>query len=64
MPRYTQVKRLTDIEAFRAHVAGLGAEIPAVDTVASDGAHARPMTITDGSRGEVTVADESAAEAN
>lgn len=55
MARYTQVKRLADIESFRAHVDSLGVEIPASDSVAAGGAHARPMTVTDGSIGAVTV---------
>ena len=57
MARYTQVKRLTDLDSFRAHVDGLGVAIPAADVVAPDGAHAQPMTVTDGSLGDVVIAN-------
>ena len=55
MARYTQVKRLADLDSFRAHVDGLGVEIPAADVAAADGAHAQPMTVTDGWIGDVVV---------
>lgn len=51
MARYTQVKKLTDVAAFRAHLAGLGVEIPLADEVEPSGVLAAPMTITDGTAG-------------
>jgi len=57
MARHPQVKRLADLETFRAHLDGLGIDLPTTDGVAADGVHARPMTITDGSIGDVTVAN-------
>jgi len=55
MARYTQVKRLVDLDSFRTYVGGLGIEIPAVDSVAADGAHAQPLTVIDGALGEVVI---------
>ena len=49
MARWTQVKRLTDIGAFREHIAALGVDIPVVADVPTDGALAAPMRIEDGS---------------
>ena len=57
MARYPQVKRLDTADAFRAHVEGLGVEIPLADTVDPVGALARPMTVTDGSIGRVEIAN-------
>jgi 2,4-dienoyl-CoA reductase-like NADH-dependent reductase (Old Yellow Enzyme family) len=51
MPRYTQVKKLTDPAAFRDHLASLGVEMPLDDEVDPAGVLAAPMTITDGSTG-------------
>ncbi len=48
MPRYTQVKNLSDPGAFREHLAALGVEIPFEDTIDPAGVLAAPMTITDG----------------
>lgn len=48
MPRYTQVKNLSDPGAFREHLASLGVEIPFEDTIDPAGVLAAPMTITDG----------------
>jgi len=57
MARHVQVKRLDTSAAFRAHVERLGVEIPLVDTVDPAGMLARPMTVTDGSLGDVEVAN-------
>src|SRR5680860_781027 len=51
MTRFTQVKKLTTVEALRAHLATLGVEIPLDDEVDPAGVLAAPMTITDGSSG-------------
>ncbi|MEQ8841054.1 MAG: NADH:flavin oxidoreductase [Acidimicrobiales bacterium] len=51
MPRFTQVKKLTDVGAFRDHLASLGVEIPIDDEIDPAGVLAAPMTITDGSAG-------------
>jgi 2,4-dienoyl-CoA reductase-like NADH-dependent reductase (Old Yellow Enzyme family) len=50
-PRYTQVKKLTDAQTFRDHIASLGVELPLTDEVDPAGVLAAPMTITDGSAG-------------
>ena len=50
MPRHTQVKKLTDIDALRAHLDSLGVEIPVDADVDPVGVLAAPMTITDGYR--------------
>jgi NADPH2 dehydrogenase len=50
-PRYPQVKKLTDVGAFRAHVEMLGVDIPIDDEVDPSGVLAAPMTITDGAVG-------------
>ena len=57
MPRWTQVKRLTEPDVFRDHVASLGVELPLVNEVAPDGALAQPYTIQDGSLGGRRVAN-------
>ena len=46
--RWTQVKKLDTVEAFRAHVADLGVEIPIDDEVDPDGPLADPAEIFDG----------------
>lgn len=51
MPRYTQIKKLTDADAFREHLAGLGVDLPVDDDVDPTGVLAAPMTITDGATG-------------
>ena len=51
MARYTQVKKLTEAAAFRAHLASLGVEIPLAEEVEPAGVLAAPMTITDGTAG-------------
>ena len=51
MPRFTQVKRLADIGAFRDYLEALDVEIPIDDEVDPTGLLAAPMTITDGSTG-------------
>ena len=57
MARYTQVKKLTDAGAVRAHLAELGIEIPLDDEVEPSGVLAAPMSITDGSAGSKVVAN-------
>ena len=57
MARHVQVKRLDTSAAFLTHVERLGVEIPLVDTVDPAGMLARPMTVTDGSLGDVEVAN-------
>jgi 2,4-dienoyl-CoA reductase-like NADH-dependent reductase (Old Yellow Enzyme family) len=51
MPRFTQVKKLADPGAFRAHLETLGVDVPFDDTVDPTGVLAAPMSITDGSAG-------------
>lgn len=55
MPRFTQVKGLTDLNTLRAYVETLGVEIPIDDEIDPSGALAAPMTITDGSAGRTVV---------
>lgn len=55
MARFTQVKGLTDLEAFRAYLDTVGAEIPIDAQADPAGALAAPMTITDGATGRVVV---------
>ncbi|MDO9176613.1 MAG: NADH:flavin oxidoreductase, partial [Actinomycetota bacterium] len=52
-----QVRKLDTHEVFTAHLAALGVVLPVDDTVAHDGALARPVTISDGSAGELHVAN-------
>ena len=61
MPRYPQMKTLTDQEALRGHLEALGIEIPIDDEVDPTGALAAPMTITDGALGRTVVANRFAA---
>jgi 2,4-dienoyl-CoA reductase-like NADH-dependent reductase (Old Yellow Enzyme family) len=51
MPRYTQIKKLTDADAFGAHLESLGVEIPFDEAIDPAGVLAAPMTVTDGSAG-------------
>jgi 2,4-dienoyl-CoA reductase-like NADH-dependent reductase (Old Yellow Enzyme family) len=46
--RFTQVKKLDTVDAFRAHCEQLGIEIPIAETVDATGALARPVSINDG----------------
>jgi 2,4-dienoyl-CoA reductase-like NADH-dependent reductase (Old Yellow Enzyme family) len=46
--RWTQVKKLDSVEAFRTHCAQLGVEIPIVDRVDTGGALSRPVAIAGG----------------
>ena len=46
--RWTQVKKLDTVDAFRSHVAQLGVEIPVDDQVDPDGCLAGPVEIADG----------------
>ncbi len=57
MPRFKQVKGLTDLNTLRAYVETLGVEIPIDDEIDPSGALAAPMTITDGSAGRTVVAN-------
>lgn len=52
-----QVRKLDTHEAFNAHLAALGIDLPVDETVTHDGALARPVTISDGSAGELHVAN-------
>ena len=52
--RYTQVKQLRTVDEFRAHVAGLGVEIPVADHLDTPGPLADPVTIRDGGAGSLT----------
>ena len=53
--RITQVKRLSTIDALRAHLDELGVTIPLADEVDPTGPLATPLTIRDRSAGELTV---------
>ena len=55
MPRFTQVKALTDVGTLRAYFDSVGVEIPTDTEVDPTGVLAAPMTITDGATGRVTV---------
>ena len=57
MTRYTQVKKLGTPQALRDHLAEIGVELPVDDTVDPHGALAQPITFTDGSTGEHTIAN-------
>jgi 2,4-dienoyl-CoA reductase-like NADH-dependent reductase (Old Yellow Enzyme family) len=52
--RWTQVKKLDSVGAFRDHCAALGIEIPIVDEVDPAGSLAQPVRIRDGSGGTFT----------
>jgi len=53
--RITQVKKLDTVEAFRAHIHGLGVEIPIDDEVDPGGALSTSVSFSDTSAGEVTI---------
>lgn len=52
-----QVRTLDTHAAFTTHLAALGVDLPVDESVARDGALAQPVTITDGSAGELHVAN-------
>ena len=52
--RWTQVKKLATVQAFREHCAALGIEIPIDDEVDPAGVLARPVGIGDGASGVLT----------
>ena len=52
--RWTQVKKLDTVEAFREHCASIGVDIPIDDTVDPVGVLATPVRIRDGSSGTTT----------
>ncbi len=52
--RFTQVKKLTTVEGFGAHVAALGVDIPIDHTVDRAGPLAAPVTFTDANAGSFT----------
>ncbi len=52
--RFTQVKKLGTVEAFRQHCADLGVEIPIDDVVRSDGVLADSVELRDASAGVLT----------
>lgn len=52
--RYTQVKKLDTVEAFRRHCADLDVEIPIDEVVDPGGALADPVAIVDGAAGTLT----------
>jgi 2,4-dienoyl-CoA reductase-like NADH-dependent reductase (Old Yellow Enzyme family) len=52
--RWTQVKKLDTVDAFREHCASLGIEIPIDDAVETAGVLAQPVEISDGSAGVAT----------
>ncbi len=53
--RYPQVKGFVDPAALRARLAELGLDLPVDDRVRTDGPLAAPVTVVDGSAGELTV---------
>ncbi len=52
--RWTQVKKLDSVAAFREHCASLGIEIPIDDAVDPAGVLAAPVEISDGAAGTTT----------
>jgi len=52
--RWTQVKKLDTVDAFRAHCVELGIEIPIDDAVDPDGVLASAVEIRDGASGSLT----------
>lgn len=52
--RWTQVKKLDTVDAFREHCAQLGIDIPIDDAVDPDGVLAEPVEIRDGAAGSLT----------
>ena len=55
--RWTQVKKLDTVEAFREHCAALGVEIPIADEVDPSGSLAEAVEIRDGAGGVYTSAN-------
>ncbi len=55
MPRFTQVKKLTDPGALRSHLDAIGVGVPVDETVDPSGPLASPLAITDLSVGERVV---------
>ena len=55
--RWTQVKKLDTVDAFRRHCADAGIEIPVDDAVDATGALSQPLQIRDGSSDVRTVAN-------
>jgi 2,4-dienoyl-CoA reductase-like NADH-dependent reductase (Old Yellow Enzyme family) len=53
--RYPQVKRLRDLDAFRARLVEVGATLPVDEHVDPDGVLASPVEITDGSAGTLRI---------
>jgi NADPH2 dehydrogenase len=53
--RYPQVKTMRDVDALRARLTELGADVPLVDTVSPTGPLAQPATVTDGAAGTLTI---------
>ena len=52
--RWTQVKKLDTVEAFREHCASIGVDIPIDDSVDPGGVLAAPVAINDGAAGTTT----------
>ena len=52
--RWTQVKKLDTVEAFREHCVSSGVDIPIDDTVEAGGALAAPATFNDGAAATIT----------
>ena len=52
--RWTQVKKLDTVEAFREHCAAIGVDIPIDDTVDPAGVLAAPVAINDATAGVIT----------
>ncbi|CAN5611902.1 NADH:flavin oxidoreductase [soil metagenome] len=46
--RFTQVKKLTSVDALRSHLAELGVDLPVADEVDPSGVLASPVSFTDG----------------
>ena len=59
--RWTQVKKLDTVDAFREHCVELGIEIPLDDTVDPDGVMASPVEIRDGASRVLTAPNRFAA---
>ena len=55
--RWTQVKKLDTVDAFRRHCADAGIEIPIDDAVDATGALSQPLQIRDGSAGVLRAAN-------
>jgi 2,4-dienoyl-CoA reductase-like NADH-dependent reductase (Old Yellow Enzyme family) len=52
-----QVRKLDTHQRFTAHLRSLGVQLPVDEVVATDGALAQPLTISDGSAGQLHVAN-------